>query len=54
LATHEVVGVDALQPLKFGLHDRDFRRCQQFRQDDEAVAVIASELVGRELHERMP
>ncbi|EWS57314.1 hypothetical protein Y694_04654 [Methylibium sp. T29-B] len=43
---HEVVGVDALQPLEFGLHGRDFRRRQQFGQDDEAVAAVARELVG--------
>ena len=48
--THEMVRVDALQAMKFGLHGRDFRGLQQFRQDDEAVAVVSRELVGRELH----
>jgi hypothetical protein len=51
---HQMVGVDALQPLELGLHDSDFRRRQQFRQDDEAVAVIARDLVCRELHGWQP
>jgi hypothetical protein len=47
---HEVVGVDLLDALELPLHGRDLLRGEQPLEDQEPVAVVRGDLLGRQLH----